>query len=377
MRTFIFLPALLLTQALYAQADKHHPDPVFNGSTASVIQWRKFMNAKKFDEASTLCSKSFKKTEQEHHTFKTLPENFGLCLDALLADSTYDHSNKKNPLVSLNYISYYENALLNESFVLKKEKKKLVIDSYRYTPGYANYNDPFMHYGLERATGFFVEFINTGKKDDAYNLFMPGFSEAMPADAFNDAVDLVKEHLGNIYSLDLVDECSALLYRKLTESVAYGLFRVNGSTDTVYLMTSLYYENKVFYLRSFDFFSEYELDNADDIQEAGVLLQTLMDASKKNNAQEAYNTLHEDLQKNVTAEQLHEYLKKIDELVGGKRSYKVVDKLFCRSGRSLNDNEYVAIVQDEGELGTFIDFFSFGYNSRGQLKITYFYMNGF
>jgi len=364
MKKIIALLAVLISTTAYAQKS---PSDLIAKIYSAV-------EAKRYDEISEYVWSKANSNELVQQ-FKDADEKYGPINYRIKTDSAYRQS-KSEPkkYYELKYSFYYASDLLRYEYIIVKEKDKYKLVSILYHAYKGNYNDPLMNRGIVSIGSMFLDNLNAGEFDKAYNLFSPGLQESSDLSQFKGIANQIIEATGGIESYSFVDTCTALNYYGKDESFGIAAIKIKGKKLDVLMNLSVDMRNDVtFFITRYQVVENYQIDNLNEVKAAEKLIDDFYYAYQTGAYEKAYELLHPDLRSVKDYQTIVDLFTDIKTASGPHKTHEIVSQIFCRNKKMSDLNRFMAVVKSEYQTRTFYDNFMFSYDNNNNLKIIYFY----
>jgi len=307
--------------------------------------------------------------------FKDIDEKYGAVNYRLKTDSAYRQS-KSEPkkYYDLKYSFYYGTDLLRYEYIIVKEKDTYKLASVLYHAYKGNYDDPLLNRGVVAISSMFLDYLNTGDYEKAYNLFSPGLQESSSLDEFKNIASQIMEATGGIDSYSFADTCSALNYYGKDESFAITAIKIKGKKVDLLMNLSIEMTSDVtFFITRYQVVENYQMDNLNEVKAAEKLIDDFYYAYQTGAYEKAYELLHPELKSIKDFDAIKNLFTEIKTASGPHKTHAIVSQIFARSKKMTDLNRFMAVVKSEHQSRTFYDNFMFSYDNDNNLKIIYFY----
>jgi hypothetical protein len=307
--------------------------------------------------------------------FKDNDEKYGAVNYRLKTDSTYRQS-KSEPkkYYELKYSFYYGKDLLRYEYIIIKEKDKYKLASVLYHAYKGNYDDPLLNKGVVAISSMFLDYLNTGDYEKAYNLFSPGLQESSNLDEFKSIAAQIIEATGGIESYSFVDTCTALNYYGNNESFGITAIKIKGKKLDLLMNLSIDMRSDVtFFITRYQVVENYQIDNLNEVKAAEKLIDDFYYAYQSGAYEKAYQLLHPELKALKDFDSIKDLFTEIKTASGPHKTHEIVSQIFARNKKMSDLNRFMAVVKSEHQQRTFYDNFMFSYDNDNNLKIIYFY----
>lgn len=307
--------------------------------------------------------------------FKDVDEKYGAVNYRLKTDSAYRQS-KSEPkkYYELKYSFYHSSDLLRYEYIIVKEKDSYKLASVLYHAYKGNYNDPLLNKGVVAIGSMFLDYMNSGDFDKAYNLFSPGLQESSSLDEFKDIAGQIMDATGGIDSYSFVDTCTALNYYGKNESFGITAIKIKGKKLDLLMSLSVDMRSDVtFFITRYQVVENYQIDNLNEVKAAEKLIDDFYYAYQTGAYEKAYDLLHPELRSVKDFDAIKDLFTEIKTASGPHKTHAIVSQIFARNKKMSDLNRFMAIVKSEHQQRTFYDNFMFSYDNDNNLKIIYFY----
>ncbi len=307
--------------------------------------------------------------------FKDNDEKYGPVNYRLKTDSVYRQS-KSEPkkYYELKYSFYYSADLLTYEYIIVKEKDNYKLASVLSHAYKGNYNDPLLNRGIVAISSMFIDYLNTGDYEKAYNLFSPGLQETSNLDEFKGIATQIMEATGGIDSYSFVDTCTALNYYGKDESFGITAIKIKGKKIDILMNLSVEMRSDVtFFISRYQVVENYQVDNLNEVKAAEKLIDDFYYAYQTGAYEKAYELLHPELKTLKDFDAIKDLFTQIKTASGPHKTHAIVSQIFARSKKMSDLNRFMAVVKSEHQQRTFYDNFMFSYDKDNNLKIIYFY----
>lgn len=307
--------------------------------------------------------------------FKDNDEKYGAVNYRLKTDSAYRQS-KSEPkkYYELKYSFYCAKDLLKYEYIIVKEKEKYKLASVLYHAYKGNYNDPLLNRGVVSIGSMFLDNLNEGNYESAYNLFSPGLQESSGLDEFKGIATQIMDATGGIVSYSFVDTCTALNYYGKDESFGITAVKIKGKKLDVLMNLSVDMRNDVtFFISRYQVVENYQINNLNEVKAAEKLIDDFYYAYQTGAYEKVYELLHPDLKAVKEFDAIKDLFTDIKTASGPHKTHEIVSQIFARNKKMSDLNRFMVVVKSEHQTRTFYDNFMFSYDSDNNLKIIYFY----
>ncbi len=308
-------------------------------------------------------------------TLSDIREKLGETSYFLQTDSAYKTSKSvPKKYYAFKYNGYYETKMLKYEFIVVEEKNDFKLASVTYNEYKGNYNDPYLNFGLVNVPKVFMEYVSTGKTEDAYSIFSTDLKKSVEFSGFEKMCATINETLGELKSIDFIDTCGALNYYNFAESMGLFAVRLKGTkADLVFNGTVEANQTGTFFLTRFQIYENYEINNLSDIKTAEELIDQFYFVMESGAYDKLSSILHPDLLEVRSIEEMSKLMVEIKSVSGKHKKHETVSQIFSRNKNYSDLNKFMMIVRSENQARTFYDNFLLAFDRDNNLKIAYVY----
>lgn len=307
--------------------------------------------------------------------FKDIDEKYGAVNYRLKTDSAYRQS-KSEPkkYYELKYSFYHGRDLLRYEYIIVKEKDTYKLASVLYHAYKGNYDDPLLNRGVVAIGSMFLDYLNAGDYEKAYNLFSPGLQESSNLDEFKSIASQIMEATGGIDGYTFVDTCTALNFYGKNESFGITAIKIKGKKLDLLMSLSVDMRSDVtFFITRYQVVENYQIDNLNEVKAAEKLIDDFYYAYQSGAYEKAYELLHPELKAIKDFDAIKDLFVEIKTASGPHKTHAIVSQIFARNRKMSDLNRFMVVVKSEHQQRTFYDNFMFSYDNDNNLKIIYFY----
>ncbi|MDP2388657.1 MAG: hypothetical protein Q8M29_19955 [Bacteroidota bacterium] len=308
-------------------------------------------------------------------TLHDVRENLGETSYFLQTDSIYKTS-KSAPkkYYAFKYNGYYETKILKYEFIMVEEKGEFKLASVTYNEYKGSYDDPYLNYGLINVPKVFIDYVTTGKTEEAYLIFSNDLRKTVDLAGFEKMCATVNESLGELKSIEFIDTCGALNYYNFDESMGLFAVRLKGTkTDLIFNGTVAANQSGTFFLTRFQIYENYEINNLSDMKTAEELIDQFYFIMETGAYDKLSSILHPDLLEIRSINDMSKLMVEIKSVAGKHKKHETVSQIFSRNKNYSDLNKFMMIVRSENQARTFHDNFLLAFDRDNNLKISYVY----
>ncbi len=275
---------------------------------------------------------------------------------------------------SFKYNGYYETKMLKYEFIMVEEKNDFKLASVTYNEYKGSFNDPYLNYGLVNVPKVFIEYVTTGKAEDAYSIFSADLRKSVEFAGFEKMCATVNEALGELKSIEFIDTCGALNYYNFDESIGLFAVRLKGTkSDLIFNGTVAANQKGTFFLTRFQIYENGEVNNLSDMKAAEELIDQFYFIMESGAYDKLTSILHPDLLEIKSVDDMSKLMVEIKTIAGKHKKHETVSQLFSRNKNYSDLNKFMMIVRSENQTRTFHDNFLLAFDRDNNLRISYVY----